>query len=183
MKFTFKKYIDCNGDVQYYQSPVFVDEMNEWEEDGYYNHYDGYQRIVQEFLDKDVGTRVILNNNKVFTTHYSDNNGVKWKFEAIITNDFATISFYEKDKKKVGAKKKKEMNAGAITGVLESVKLLLMKRKDIQRLFFITVDKDLERFTDTFIKWAIKKKKIKGIKQTGTEKDIHGRKCYWLTRN
>jgi len=182
----FKDYIVIDK-VKYSLDSIRTDEesLEAWDEDDFWSHYNYYLKFVIENLDRPVGTTPIDNKKNLFTTQYTNSVGTKYKFKADITGDMATISFHEKGstgKDKYGAKRKKERNPDAITGVLESIKLLLKMRKDVNRLYFVSVDKDIERFTDNLIHWAIKKGKISGLKYDGFEKDIRGKKCHWMSR-
>jgi len=180
----FKTYIDEDGNEITYREDLmsFEEIIDEWNEyDSWYQYYE-YNKLIQEYLDKDVGTRIVKNTKFSFVTYYQSDIA-KYKFEADINGDLAIISFSERsakntDKNKFGAKKRNKVNAGAVTGVLDSINFLFHTRKDVKRLYFTTVDKDLEKYTDTIISWVIKKKRIKILKYDGSERDIRGNKCF-----
>ena len=180
----FKEYVNIHGEKSYYKEIIMsdVDELNDWDMTGYYNLYDSYYKIIitNEVFNRVLITHPVKNTKNVFITNYTDNNETLYEFKANISDDLAVISFYDKNNVSVGAKKTKKPKIDAITGVLESVTLLLKLKNDVKRLYFVTVDKDLERFNDSLIKWT--EKKIKNIVFDKYEYDAKGRKCYWFRR-
>ena len=155
----FSEYVSVN-------TMTFDEEMEEWNQESFLYFYDIFASTINEVHNRPVYPEVIKN--------------IPNEFVATITGDLASIMFYEKEKKKVGAIGDKSNKTGALTGVLESITLLLKHRSDVNRVFAIAVDKKLESYNDTVSKWI--HRKIKNLEFDYSERDVHGRKCYWYYR-
>jgi len=136
-----------------------------------------FKDYINEMILSDIVLSSVTSSNTHYITDWITKHGVIYEFNASITDDMAVISFYEKDSRTVGAKKEKIAKYDVFAGVSTSIKRLLKDKTHIKRLYFVSVDKDLERYHD-----LLSRSKLYYMKFDYSERDIHGRKCYWYSR-